>query len=116
MEMMEAEGLTRVVIVRKVQDIGSEEPAVQEFWADSWDISIQDDNKTVKFYGQGSGAGARKQRSDAFAADVANAERNLFVKEQIKKPEPTYFESHAYIDMDGVCLTCEGPSSGEWHF
>ena len=43
--------ITRVVVV--------ERSGVREYWADSWDIHIQDDGHTLKLFAKGYGRGQK---------------------------------------------------------
>lgn len=45
---------TRIVVVT--------ESGAQEFWADSWDVHVQDGGATVKLFARGPGANAQEQR------------------------------------------------------
>lgn len=59
--------VTRVVIVDDSSKI------VQELFADSWDVLVQDDGRTVKLFARGSGAEAHTKRNAALAVDLQGA-------------------------------------------
>lgn len=42
----------------------------REHWADTWDISVQDDGRTMKLFAKGDGAAAQQERNDALAEDI----------------------------------------------
>lgn len=54
--------LTRVVIVN--------DGKATEYWADSWELSEQDDGRTLKLFGSGDGVLAREDRDVALARDL----------------------------------------------
>ena len=54
-------GATRIVVVP------ADRSQAQEFWADSWSISVQDDGQTLKLIARGDGETAKKKRSESFA-------------------------------------------------
>lgn len=45
----------------------------QEFWADTWEFSLQDGGRTLKILGTGIGDEARLQRDLELAKDIENA-------------------------------------------
>lgn len=44
-----------------------------EFWADSWQPTVQDDGRTLHLRGRGEGTFAKTQRDLALAADLTDA-------------------------------------------
>jgi hypothetical protein len=54
--------LTRVVIVN--------DGKATEYWANSWELSEQDDGRTLKLFGSGDGVLARKDRDVSLARDL----------------------------------------------
>ena len=57
--------LTRVVVVPR------DGSRAQEFWADEFDVSYQDDGRTLKLFGTGDGAQAHKEAKKGFAGWIA---------------------------------------------
>lgn len=60
--------VTRVDIIQEYGALGAD----REHWADSWTISVQDDGKTLKLFGKGTGAAARSIRNQALAEFIAD--------------------------------------------
>ena len=54
---------TRIVVV-------TESVGAQEFWADRWEVDIQDGGRTVKLFGTGSGDRAQRARRANLARDL----------------------------------------------
>ncbi|PZU04674.1 MAG: hypothetical protein DI630_00730 [Gordonia sp. (in: high G+C Gram-positive bacteria)] len=50
--------LTRIVVVQAGRNAGA-----QEFWADSWTVSQQDDGATLKLFACGEGSRPRETRA-----------------------------------------------------
>lgn len=65
-----ARNLTRVDIVGCVDAVG-----YRECWADSWELSVQDDGRTLKLFATGDGTTAKATRDQALAADLAHQTR-----------------------------------------
>lgn len=49
----------------------------KEFWADSWDVHIQDGGRTVKLFAKGDGEQPRVERAQALAADMVEDLRKI---------------------------------------
>jgi hypothetical protein len=61
---------------------------VHEFWADRWDIHIQDGGQTVKFIQKdGYGAPAKARRDVALACEIAKEAREMGKRLRSGKPK-----------------------------
>lgn len=49
--------------VTRIDIVGSKSGRLGEFWADEWEVSVQDDGKTVKFFAKGDGGKPRNERN-----------------------------------------------------
>ena len=48
-----------------------------EVFADEWEVAIQDEGRTLKLFGKGSGQGPRGERDRALGSDLARSGRSL---------------------------------------
>lgn len=72
---------------------------VHEFWADQWLAHVQDDGKTLKLVGVGTGHDVKRIRDEELANDMA--EFNLW--KQQNKAKGCY---HCCDDPDAMCKGC----------
>jgi hypothetical protein len=59
--------------VTRIHVVNTDGPEIvnKEFWADDWHISLQDEGRTLKIIGSGTGAQSLAERDGALAAFVA---------------------------------------------
>lgn len=55
--------VTRVVVVRPGQ-------MEIECWADSWEVCLQDDGRTIKLFADGDGMAARAERNKSLSQEL----------------------------------------------
>jgi hypothetical protein len=57
----------------------------QEFWADEWRFELQDEGRTLKAFGAGTGDAARAARARAFAAEVGTITQQILKESRERK-------------------------------
>lgn len=61
----------RVALVDVTRLVVEKDGVYTEFWADSWDVHVQDDGRTLKLFSRGDGVQAAKVAAEVFGASVS---------------------------------------------
>lgn len=67
--------------VTRIDIVGSKSGRLGEFWADEWDVYVQDDGRTIKFFARGDGGKAHSERNASLGKDLVGGMQSLRVNE-----------------------------------
>lgn len=61
----------RVALADVTRLVVEKDGVYTEFWADSWDVHVQDDGRTLKLFSRGDGVQAAKVAAEVFGRSVS---------------------------------------------